>query len=90
MATTAPELTFSLAEDLSTDGMGELAELQPQNVMYEQDKDKPFEPLPARITSESSLPCELRSGSFMLLYKDSIISTAMAWRYTLVRTPTFS
>jgi hypothetical protein len=55
VATTAPELTFSLAEDLSTDGMGELAELQPQNVMYEQDKDKPFEPLPARITSESSL-----------------------------------
>lgn len=52
VATSAPELTFSLADDLSTDGMSSLAELQPQNVMYEQDKDQPFEPLPARISSE--------------------------------------
>ncbi|KAJ3526523.1 hypothetical protein NMY22_g10129 [Coprinellus aureogranulatus] len=46
----APVLQLSLADDLSSDGMGSLAELQPQNIMYEQDKDKPFEPLPARIS----------------------------------------
>lgn len=32
--------------------MSSLAELQPQNIMYEQDKNKPFEPLPERLSSE--------------------------------------
>lgn len=34
------------------DGMGSLAEAQPQNIMYQQEKDEPYEPLPCRISSE--------------------------------------
>jgi hypothetical protein len=53
VATRTPELTFSLPDELSLDGMSSLAEPQSQNIMYEQDKNKPFEPLPERLSSES-------------------------------------
>ncbi|TEB39152.1 hypothetical protein FA13DRAFT_1751609 [Coprinellus micaceus] len=50
VATRTPELTFSLPDELSLDGMSSLAEPQSQNIMYEQDKNKPFEPLPERLS----------------------------------------
>ncbi|KAF5337390.1 hypothetical protein D9611_003383 [Ephemerocybe angulata] len=40
----------TMPDELVEDGIGSLAELQPQNIMYQQDKDKAFEPLPCRIS----------------------------------------
>ena len=44
--------TVSEFEDLALDGIGSLAEAQPRNIMYQQEKDEPYEPLPCRISRE--------------------------------------